>query len=207
MEVAEEELPDGEGLVYFLDVNIMLMMMMLLWFLWNIPYVVFGGWGEGQHIKRESRGVLGENNKKNQTDLLELCKNLIGLLLRRHIRVLYFLHPPDVLGKVGGQDGVDRGVVDGDNVLDHARRAEGESHGRLCAPGILVSKDPQDRQESGLHNERGNLHGVADEGGILQLVLLYEGPDVLCHGGVIMAGVVGGVTMVAEILYETGGDS
>lgn len=41
---------------------------------------------------------------------------------------------------------------------------------------------------------------MADEGGVLEPVLLDKGPDVLGHGRVVVAGVVGGVAMVAKIL-------
>jgi hypothetical protein len=47
---------------------------------------------------------------------------------------------------------------------------------------------------------KGDLHGVAYDGRLFYLVLFYEGADVLCHGRVVMAGGMGRVTVVAQIL-------
>lgn len=43
---------------------------------------------------------------------------------------------------------------------------------------------------------------MAYNGWLDNLVLFYEGPDVLCHGRVVMAWGVGRVAMIAEILCK-----
>ncbi len=45
-----------------------------------------------------------------------------------------------------------------------------------------------------------DLHGVADEGRVLQPVLVNEVCEVICHGRIVVASDVGGVPMVPEIL-------
>lgn len=47
------------------------------------------------------------------------------------------------------------------------------------------------------------LHRVAYDGWLHDLVLFYEGPDVLCHGCVVVALGVSRVAMVAEVLRKT----
>lgn len=66
----------------------------------------------------------------------------------------------------------------------------------VCVFSLAKDAKPPRRAGGKKHS-----HGVADEGGRLQLVRLDESPDVFGHGGVIMAGVVGRVTMVAKILH------
>jgi hypothetical protein len=42
-----------------------------------------------------------------------------------------------------------------------------------------------------------DLHGVANQGGFLQSMLVDKSCDVVRHGDIIMARVMGGVTMIA----------
>lgn len=138
-----------------------------------------GGESEGKSESESERGWEEERqtNLSCVTNLFDLSHYGISLLLRRHARGLDPLHGPDVLPEVGPQRGVDGGVVHGDDVPDQARRAQRQGHGRLGA------------------------HRVAYDGGLLDPVLLQEGPDVLRHGRVVVARDMGGVAMVPEVLF------
>lgn len=68
--------------------------------------------------------------------LLVRLEDLVGLGLAGHAGLVNFLHALDVAAKVGVDAGVDRSVVDRDEVGDQVWLVEGEGHGRFGAPWV-----------------------------------------------------------------------
>lgn len=123
--------------------------------------------------------------------------DFIGGFLGGDFGVLDPLHSADVLGKIGGENGVDRSVVDGDYVFDGGWRVESEDHGCLCTPDV----ESQDLLVSLVICYEKDSHRVPYECRLLQLVFLDKSAHVLSHGRVVMARIVGRVAMVAKVLH------
>ena len=146
--------------------------------------------------------------------LLVRLEDLVGLGLPGHVGLVDLLHALDVAREVALQAGVDGRVVDRDYVGDEVGAGEGEGHCGFCAPffcvlglcklsvGWLAGWGWMDAKRGRGRGGGFDLHGVADQGRLLQAVLGDEVGDVGGHGGVVVAMVVRGLAVVAEVLIS-----
>jgi len=119
---------------------------------------------------------ISEEELTDGEGLLVWLEDLVRLGLARHVGRVDLLHALDVAREITLEASVDGGVVHGDDVGDKVRLVEGQRHGCF------------------------GTHGMADQCGLLQPVLSDKFGHIRCHGSVVVAGIVGRLAMVAEVL-------
>ena len=133
----------------------------------------------------------GGGNSSFVTSLFIILKYLVCLGLPGYLRLFDFSHPLDIFGKIAEERRIKGCIVYRYNALDQLRRTECQCHGSLCSPSPtcqywrLTSFDMSD------------LHGMANQCGFLQPMLINKSCDIVCHRDVVMVRVMGGVTMIA----------
>jgi hypothetical protein len=124
------------------------------------------------------------------TSLFVILKYFVRLGLLDYLRLFDFSHPLDIFGKIVEERRVQRCIIHGHNILNQLGRAKCQRHGGLRSPSPA-------RQQVFDSFDMANLHGMANQGGFLQSMLVDKSCDIVRHGDIVMARVMRGVTMIA----------